>query len=62
MEISAKKSDKKGIMYVCHEISKELGVTAQTVYNYTKGRITDGYLADSIISALKKYRHNKRDN
>jgi len=57
--VSRDKATKKGIMDVCNVVGAALGIPAQTVYNYTKGRIADGYLADAILTELKSYKPSK---
>lgn len=39
------------------EIAKKYGISGQTVINYVYGQGKDGYLKDSILSDLKKSRH-----
>ena len=43
----------------CWEIGKGLGVTGVTVKNYTQGKIKDGYLAEAILSELKRLKLTK---
>lgn len=35
------------------KIAKKLGVGITTVYNYTNGRIKDGYLAEDILNLMQ---------
>ena len=46
-------------MLLCDAVSKNLGFTKQTVYNYINGKINDGYLADAIYKEIKKYKQPK---
>lgn len=54
--ISSLKAERKGIMEVCNTVAKSLGISPQTVYNYTQGRVSDGYLAEAILAELKSYK------
>jgi len=57
--VSVNKSAYVGIIKLCADIGKVLGISGQTVYNYTRGNISDGYLADAILIELKKYKPSK---
>ncbi len=51
--ISLTKSKGVGRLAACEAIAPKLGVSAQTIYNYTCGRIKDGYLAEAIINEFE---------
>lgn len=36
------------------EIARQLGITSQTVYNYTQGKGGNGYMVDALIEEFKK--------
>lgn len=46
--------EKKGLLVSCSEIAKTLGVSYQTIVNYTYGRVKDGFLAEAITKEFKK--------
>lgn len=53
--IAAKLHIKDGeILTTCKKIAKTLRKSPQTIYNYVKGSIKDGYLADAILIELQK--------
>ncbi len=51
--ICISKSKEVGRLAACEVIAPKLGVSSQTVYNYTCGRIKDGYLAEAIINEFE---------
>ncbi len=55
-ELSASKIKSGKAVIVCKVVGGELGLSGQTVYNYINGKINDGYLAEVIYKALKKYK------
>jgi len=46
--------EKKGLLVSCSAIAKTLGVSYQTVVNYTYGRVKDGFLCEAIAKEFKK--------
>ena len=54
--ISIQKAKKDGIMELCKYVGAALDVSTQTIYNYTQGRVSDGYLAEAILAEMKLYK------
>lgn len=51
---NAANTQRKNITKRNIDISKTLGVSVTTVYNYTLGKITDPYLAEDILSLIEQ--------
>lgn len=55
-----KKIGKGQMVIVCAELGKNLNLSGQTVYNYIRGEIKDGYLAEAILKELRLYKPIKQ--
>lgn len=44
---------------MCWDVGNSLSITGQTVQNYLKGEVKDGYLAEAIYKEFKKLKVTK---